>query len=74
MKEYRIVEETGKFTGSKSFYIQERRNKLLGGYKWVYKYQTPIRFKNLLEFDTLKQAKEWVGFHTKPQVVNWGKL
>jgi hypothetical protein len=32
---YRIVEEKGQKTGKLRFYIQKRKKKHFGGYKWV---------------------------------------
>lgn len=66
MVKYRIVEEKGKKTGNVNFYIQVRRKKLFGGYKWVDKYQYhPEAVGRLVEFDTLKEAKEWVDYWTE---------
>lgn len=63
MAKYRIVEEKGKKTGNINFYIQVRRKKPFGGYKWVNKYQYhPEAGRRLVEFDTLKEAKEWVDY------------
>lgn len=74
MAEYRIVEETGKLTGNKNFYIQVRRKKLFGGYKWVNKYQyRPECSKMLVEFDTLKEAKEWVDYWTETLDIKYHK-
>jgi len=67
MKQYRIVEQKGKKTGSVSFYIQHRLPRYLWrGYEWRAKYQHhPEQGSRLLEFDTLKEAKEWCDYHTE---------
>ncbi len=62
MNKYRIVEETGIETNKKSFYIEEKVSRFFGGYKWKIRYELQGEVYNMVEFDNLDEAKNWVKY------------
>jgi hypothetical protein len=62
MNKYRIVEETGKLTNKKRFYIEYSSKNIFGKVKWkTYRTLKNGIFKNV-EFDDIKEAKKWINY------------
>ena len=72
MEKYRIVEEKGLKTNRTVYYVQKRVRKLFGGYKWIYKYEYhPQIGRRRVEFNTFKEAKEWLEYYTEDVYVEY---
>jgi hypothetical protein len=62
---YRVVEETGRITNEKRFYIEYASKNIFGKLKWKRKYIKNNGAYKLVEFDNLLDAKNWLYYETE---------